>query len=329
MPNQTHDRFWGDTENDAPSPSPLANTERSTATGSSSSSSSSSSTQHANNSTFPKALTTSDQVTILAYGALLSEESSRLTFPALQNFRYVQVRGLRRVFAHPHLFLVGQGLTEDPPINATSEESTTPTRQWASLSAEYHAESSIVVAAFDVTLNDDQRRAFLAREASYDIVLVPYYPLSVDEDKDKNKEDTKHQDGDGDNDQEAPRFTSISDSTELPPPPLGEGVICLASTDERQAAHLANLPPSLPVRSLWHWPRDSGLLPAAIYLRHCLLAVDNASTKEPRAKVSFWKDTYLADRTTTLAQYLTKDTTTYEQIINSRPPPELATRFGG
>ena len=46
--------------------------------------------------------------TIIGYGALLSERSSRLTFPNLVNFRYVKIKGYRRVFRHPHLFLLKQ-----------------------------------------------------------------------------------------------------------------------------------------------------------------------------------------------------------------------------
>ena len=30
------------------------------------------------------------------------------------------------------------------------------------------------------------------------------------------------------------------------------------------------------VPSVWHWAPDSGLLPASVYLRHCLLAVEKA-----------------------------------------------------
>ena len=72
----------------------------------------------------PKALTVTNPVTILGYGALLSEESARLTFPHLSNFRLVQLQGFRRVFSHPHLFLIAQDLV-DPAV----------TLQIASLSA--------------------------------------------------------------------------------------------------------------------------------------------------------------------------------------------------
>lgn len=218
-----------------------------------------------------------DEITILAYGALLSEASSRLTFPDLKDFRHVRVRGLRRVFAHPHLFLLSQGLTQDMNM--------------ASLSAEPADDASFVVAAFQVKLNHEQRLAFMEREASYEIVSVPYYDLEVTADT----------------------------------PPLGMGVICLRGTDTNSQEFIAQLPPHVSVRSIWQWPHDSGLLPADIYLRHCLLAVEKAT---PTAKESFWNDTYLADRTTRLVDYLS-DPMVHQRVMNCRPPPELATRFGG
>ena len=111
---------------------------------------------------------------MLGYGALLSERSSRLTFPDLQNFRHVRVRGYRRVFAHPHLFLVQQGLV-DPAA----------TRQLASLSAEPAPSNvSFLAAAFDVDLNDEQRASFIQRELEYKIEAVPYY--SIDNDSSDN-----------------------------------------------------------------------------------------------------------------------------------------------
>jgi hypothetical protein len=271
------------------------------------SSSSSSSSSKNSNDAFASSTNVDGTTTILAYGALLSEASSRLTFPKFQNFRHVQVRGgLRRVFAHPHLFLLQSGLI-DP----------TETLAFASLSAEFavtdiidsssssssstSSSPSFVAAAFDVVMDDEQKLAFMKREESYEFVSVPYYNL-------------------------------INQSRQQKPSkPDGHGVICVASTDVRQGADvveqlLAPLPKPLPISSIWHWPRDSGLLPANIYLRHCLLAIEKCGSVAARS--SFFKDTYLVDRTTTLEEYLCNPIV-LEQVMNSRPPPELATRFGG
>ena len=236
-------------------------------------------------SAFPAALQPS-RVTLLGYGALLSESSSRLTFPNLTNYRHVRVLGLQRVFAHPHLFLVKQGLV-DP----------SKTLYLASLSVEPAGpESSLVVAAFDVTLDDKQRQQFVLREPEYDISTTAFYKLAESE---------------------------IATTT-TPPPAAGQGVICLASRRDADLTRM-EIPFSLKEHpnGVWHWPKDSGLLPADIYLRHCLLAVQKAGGP---AYQSFLNDTYLADRVTTLADYLEQHG---EQVMASRPPPHLATRFGG
>ena len=44
---------------------------------------------------------TANTITILGFGSLLSERSSRTTFPDLFNFRLGRVRNYRRVFGHP------------------------------------------------------------------------------------------------------------------------------------------------------------------------------------------------------------------------------------
>jgi len=89
-----------------------------------------------------------------------------------------------------------------------------------------------------------------------------------------------------------------------------------------------NLSDKLMFPSIWNWPRDCGLLPANIYLRHCLLAVEKAS--DIRALISFRTETWLADRTTRLEDYLRQDDNrVYEEVMQSIPPPYLARRFGG
>jgi hypothetical protein len=89
----------------------------------------------------------SGPLTILAYGALLSERSAQLTFPKLRNFRLARVQGYRRVFAHPHFFLISQGIV-DP----------TSSKRIASLSAERcDGSPGFVVGAFDVDMDDELR----------------------------------------------------------------------------------------------------------------------------------------------------------------------------
>lgn len=230
------------------------------------------------------------KVTLLGYGALLSESSSRLTFPDLTNFRYARVKHLRRVFSHPHIFLLEEGLV-----------SAEDTLHLASLSAEKVNEESgksfsFVVSAFDVILNDEQRKNFIRREPEYEITSVPFYELN-------NKAESE---GWGKE--------------------LGHGVICLASKDTDLNSDLQTKINKLYLKErggIWNWSHESGLLPADIYLRHCILAVQKGGGE---AYDSFLHETYLADRKTTLDKYLEKYR---DKVMNSRPPPHLANRFGG
>uniref|UniRef100_A0A7S3PU73 Uncharacterized protein n=1 Tax=Chaetoceros debilis TaxID=122233 RepID=A0A7S3PU73_9STRA len=245
---------------------------------------------------FPPALRNS-QVTVLGYGALLSESSSRLTFPNLSNFRHVRIKGFRRVFAHPHVFLIGEELVH--PDRTSHLASLSAERILGDKDEDERMKTigsySFVAAAFKVTLDDAQRMDFIRREPEYEIVSTPFFNLDTKLDQDH---------------------------------PVGEGVICIASHDS--SLDFDNFPMMSKVSDLcssrggiWHWPHDSGLLPADIYLRHCLLAVKKAGGD---AYDSFLKDTYLADRITTLATYL-KDHG--DDVLSSRPPPHLSNRFGG
>ena len=219
--------------------------------------------------------------TILSYGGLQSETSSRLTFPSLSNYRLVTVHGFRRVFAHPHFFLCGVGIC-NPQINS----------QAASLSVEPCKDASFVAAAFDVEMDTVERAAFEEREIEYRIATAVFHPLG-----------------------------SSSDAA-----PEGKGLLCVANTDDalstamRGEEWVRNLPSGY---GIWNWPTDSGLLPASVYLRHCLIAVKKAGDVAER---SFREETLLCDRRTTLASYLAD----YEaEVMAALPPPELAVRFGG
>lgn len=220
-------------------------------------------------------------LTVLAYGGLQSEVSSRLTFPTLSNYRLVRVHGFRRVFAHPHFFLCDTGLVE-PGVG----------KRAASLSVEPADGASFVAASFDVDMDQSERAAFEEREIEYCIMTVPFHTLG----------------------------SSANDAA------AGHGLLCVANNDAALSDSMRNSDwvGRLPVGfGVWNWPRDSGLLPASVYLRHCLLAVRKAGEVAER---SFREDTLLCDRRTTLADYLGKHE---EEVMATLPPPELAIRFGG
>jgi hypothetical protein len=236
----------------------------------------------------PKALKGVNPVTILGYGALLSEESARLTFPCLSNFRFVKIQGMRRVFSHPHLFLIDQKLVD--PL-ATSK--------LASLSVEFTSSQDIgfVAAAFEVELDDDQRLNFVTREPEYEIETVPYFVLSDKLEKGRES-------------------------------PIGYGVICTARPNDDNLPMILDAPRKRLTalgKSIWQWKPDSGLLPADVYLRHCLLAVNKADSS---AEQSFLDDTVLVDRTTSLREYLSRHGNR-DRVMNTLPPEHLKKRFNG
>uniref|UniRef100_A0A2N9H8I2 Uncharacterized protein n=1 Tax=Fagus sylvatica TaxID=28930 RepID=A0A2N9H8I2_FAGSY len=69
------------------------------------------------------------------------------------------------------------------------------------------------------------------------------------------------------------------------------------------------------------WRDD--ILPCRVYLRHCVLAAKNLSEA---AYNNFLDHTFLADRKTTIREYLA---TTGSGIMEEDPPESLKTRYGG
>merc|ERR1719491_2890157 len=83
-------------------------------------------------------------VTILGLGSLLSERSSRTTFPELTNFRLGRVSNkYRRVFGHPASIFFQRGLANKH------------TQEFSSLSAEEVTFDADVVADVDAESNRD------------------------------------------------------------------------------------------------------------------------------------------------------------------------------
>lgn len=168
------------------------------------------------------------------------------------------------------------------------------TKELSSLSAEPRPGSAFCGVAFDISRQDWP--AFAARELEY--VLTPS------------------------------RFVALEGGEE------GEGMLCVRGTDglirergvwPRYEAMFdaAGLSP----RTCWEWGSESGLLPCACYLRHCLLSSRRPDVPEA-VRASFLADTYLVDRRTTVGEYLA--TSGVEaNVMASVPPPALAVRYGG
>lgn len=101
-------------------------------------------------------------------------------------------------------------------------------------------------------------------------------------------------------------------------------VLCGANTDEHYRR--TRCPPDEWQRrwavhgidSVWR----SDVLPCRVYLRHCVLAAKGFCQE---AYDSFLDNTYLADRATTIRQYLAQ----HPEIMDELPPPELVGRYSG
>lgn len=101
-------------------------------------------------------------------------------------------------------------------------------------------------------------------------------------------------------------------------------VVCGASTDEHYRSTRC---PAEEWERRWGvhgissvWCDD--VLPCRVYLRHCVLAAKGFCQE---AYESFLDNTYLADRSTTIRQYLQQR----PEIMDEPPPPELVGRYSG
>ncbi|CAG9463442.1 unnamed protein product [Pedinophyceae sp. YPF-701] len=216
-------------------------------------------------------------MTVAGFGSLLSERSSRRTFPDLRNFRIGRVTGFRRVFAHvaPIFFETGIARME--------------TMEISSLSCEPWDEGSIVVSLFEVDCsNQADLDAFVEREHEFRFVVVQPQPLAPSA--------------------EPPRLA----------------VLCARYSDEEYKA--ARCPPGEFHRRYGRhgidrvWRDD--VFPCRTYLRHCVLAAERLGQE---AYDSFMDSTFLADRETTVREWLRRN----PDIMAEEPPPELAERYGG
>ena len=174
------------------------------------------------------------QLTILGYGSLLSERSSRMTFPELQNFRLGRIPNYRRVFGHATSLFFKRGI-------ANME-----TLEMSSLSAEYMpGHKGFICTVFEVSNSDMMMKdgipsqAFLEREEEFNIVTVPYIDLTT------GKE------------QQGVLCTRGSDDEFL---------------QRWGQDHFDQDYTRYGIPTIWNWNETSGLRPCAIYLRHCVLA---------------------------------------------------------
>lgn len=182
-----------------------------------------------------------ETLTILGFGSLLSERSSRMTFPDLKNFRLARLPKYRRVFGHPASIFFQRNI-------ANME-----TLEMSSLSVEYVSEdyAGFLCAAYEVAkhgMMDDgmPSLAYLEREEEFDIQPVMFFDL------------TTNSTGEG--------ICCLRSTDENYIQRWGK---------QRFDDHFTRYG----VDTIWNWPYNSGLRPCALYLRHCYLAAQNMGTE--------------------------------------------------
>lgn len=236
------------------------------------------------------------QVSILGFGSLLSEKSARITFPDLTAFRLCRVHNYRRVFGHPGWIFFQWGFAN------------IETREISSLCAEYCPGASIICSVFEV---DNENGEFLVETENEHSDPVPSMAFREREEEFEIISNVPFVD----------IFSNTSASMS------GAGILCTKSTDsayierwgrERFEKNYERYG----VKTIWGWDKDSGLRPCGPYLRHCVLAATKLGNQ---ALDSFLDDTVLIDRKTTVREYLDE----FPEIMESLPPPELRSRYGG
>jgi len=101
-----------------------------------------------------------DPVSIIGFGSLLSEHSSKFTMPNLKNFRKAIIYDYRRVFAHIAPIFFERGIANRD------------TKEMSSLSTEYCPGEKIIVVVFEIPKNEIPQ--FYEREHEFRFLEVTY-----------------------------------------------------------------------------------------------------------------------------------------------------------
>jgi len=215
---------------------------------------------------------------MLGLGTLMSEISAKSTSPSARNFTLCTVTNYRRVFAQPsHHVLRRASDPAWPNVFGNFD-----TKELAGLSCEPCEGLSFSSVYFEIP--SDEFGAIQAREDMYELVVAPAVTAT---------------------------------GTDV------QGYVCSATTDEKlremmgdsfeekYGRHFNGNPIPGPAK-VWGW--EGVILPARIYLRHCVLSIRNQGGEE--AVHRFLDDTFLYDRKTTVRGYLASD-----PMIMETPPP--------
>ena len=248
-------------------------------------------------------------VGMLGLGTLMSEVSAKSTSPSARNFSFCTVRDYRRIFAHPSHHQMRRG---EPFAHFESAE-------LAGLSCEPWAGSSFSSVYFEVPA--DEFAAILERENMYEMVVataelsdggtVHGYVCCRTTDERLlaamgpevwQQAYARHFAGPAD---------TVFDSAAADDVSSGFAAAAPAAAPAPAPAAPSGYPIPGPPR-VWSW--EGKILPARIYLRHCVLAIGNQAGQA--AVETFLDDTLLWDGATTVRQHLEAN-----PHIMATPPP--------
>ncbi|XP_011622831.1 uncharacterized protein LOC18432782 isoform X2 [Amborella trichopoda] len=199
--------------------------------------------------------------TVCGFGSLLSERSTRATFPEPRNFRMAALRDFRRVYAHVANVFYDRGVAKED------------TKEISSLSVEPCPGEYIIITVFEI--QKTEAAAFINREPEFRYILVICARYS--------DEEFFHVRCQGDKDIYFKHFGRLN------------------------------------IFKIW---RDD-VLPCRVYLRHCVLAARNLNEE---AYNNFLDHTFLADRKTTIREYLAN---AGSGVMEEEPSESVRGRYDG
>ncbi|GAU46962.1 hypothetical protein TSUD_403120 [Trifolium subterraneum] len=257
----------------------------------SSSSSPTTFTELIDDSHFDSLLSPDDHISICGFGSLLSERSARSTFPDLINFRIAKLNHFRRVFAHVAPVFFERGIAKPE------------TMEISSLSVEPCEGETLVVTVFEIRKSEIPD--FIKREVEFRFLAV--LPETLD---------GKSFD-----------FPAVCVDHFVVALSIDSMVLCARYSDEEFFNIRCKGNKEILFQQYGRWNIDKiwrdDVFPCRVYLRHCVLAAKNLGDT---AYNNFLDHTYLADRKTTIREYLA---TTGSGIMEEEPPESLKFRYGG
>lgn len=243
-------------------------------------------------------------VRIVGFGSLLAESSARRSFPTLRDFRLVRIPGARRVCAHPAPVFFERGIAKVGPPYEFSSLCAEPWSQEHDPSVETRASKQA-----DFILSPEQVDNAFRTGRYMCAVTFSIPPEAMKEFRRREPEFA---------------YCAIQPYAMDKPEPDGcHALVCARGSDEMLRERLSNDPAKwdefigrFGVDTVWGQPKEK-IFPCQPYLRLCILAAESLGVKD-----NFLKSTFLADRATTILEYVNA-----RPDVVTTPPPEHVRKY--